>query len=285
MKLILAKRLYIAMDRNHKFVYIYNMGKIQSFFDPGLWPLLCEYVALNDVQNRWNIPSLAAPFWRVYWNNTKGAAIRLGKQILPLLPDHLYVIPPNVDFGSIHHSNCRQLYIHFQLRHPYTLSGPPVITLPLTKQRRDFVRRIIAGHGATETTKRRVTMLIRAFIETLLADLVDKQLLFRKIDSRLLSALNYLEGHLDQPIDNPKLAALMHIHPQTMLRLFKAELGKAPQEYLRQTRVDKACWFLQFSDEPIKAIAEKTGFCNRYHFTKIFTLLTGSSPARFRERN
>jgi len=260
---------------------------IQSFFDPGLWPLAYDYVALNDMQKRWNYSSLAAPFWRVYWNNTEGAAIRIGidKRILPLRPDHLYVIPPDVDFGSINHGRCRQLYIHFQLRHPYTLRGPPVITLPLTKQRLDFVRRIIAGHGGAEKIQRRATMLIRALLETLIVDLMDEYLVFRQIDKRLLNALNYLEQHLDQPIDNAKLAASMHIHQQTMLRLFKAELGRPPQEYLRQMRADKASWFLRFSDEPIKAIAEKTGFCDRYHFTKVFTALTGQSPARFRNYN
>jgi len=273
------------MDKDSKDVYVYYMGMIQSFFDPGLWPQACGYVSLNDIRNRWNFSSLAAPIWRVYWHTTKGAGILLGKQTLPLLSDTLYIIPPNVDFGSIHHGNCRQLYIHFQLRHPYTLHGPPIISLPLTKQRRDFVRRIIADHTAAETNHCRASMLIRAFIETLIADLMDRQLLFRKIDARILSVLNYLEGHLDQPINNRKLAALMHIHPQTMLRLFKVELGKAPQEYLRQMRVDKACWFLQFSNESIKTIADKIGACDRYHFAKIFAKSMGQSPAKFRKSN
>jgi len=260
---------------------------INSFFDPGLWPLACDYVALNNIlPNRWNYPSLAGPFWRVYWHNTAGAALRLGKKNLEIMPDHLYVIPPNTDVGSSHDANCRQLYIHFQIRHPYTLRGPPIIALTLTKQRRYFVRRIVsvlAGDDTDGADQRRASLLIHAFVELLISDLTDEYLLFRKIDARLLNALNYLEGHLGQPMDNPKLAALMHIHPQTMLRLFKGELGKAPQEYLRQLRVDKACWFLRFSDESIKAIAEATGFCDRYHFTKTFTAFTGQSPARFRD--
>lgn len=266
-------------------MYVYDMSMIQSFFDPGLWPLGYDYVALNETEDGWNYASLAAPFWRVYWNNATGAVVRLGRQTLPLRPDRLYIIPPNVDYGSSHHGHCRQLYIHFQLRHPYTLRGPPIISLPLTEQRRDFVRRIIAGQGVTETIQRRIALLIHAFIETLTSDLMDHYLFFRKIDSRLLNALNYMEGHLGQSLNNPRLAAATHIHPQTMLRLFKNELGKAPQEYLRQLRVDKACWFLRFSDESIKAIAEKTGFCDRYHFSKIFTKSMGKSPARFRDFN
>lgn len=270
---------------------------IRPSFDLGLLLLGYDYVALNDLSSRWNYPSLAAPFWRVYWNNTTGATLRIGKKNLEMRPDHLYVIPANTDFGSIHNADCRQLFIHFQIRHPYTftrlwrrrrrpgLRGPPIIALPLTMQRQYFVRRIVAGRNGNETAQRQTALLIRALIETLLAHLMNQHLFLRKIDERLLKTLNYLEQHLDQPIDNRKLATFMHVHPQTMLRLFRAELGKAPQAYLRQLRVDKACWLLRFSDESIKAIAEATGFCDRYHFTKVFAALTGQSPARFRDYN
>lgn len=256
---------------------------IRPSFDLGLLLLGYDYVALNDIPSRWNYPSLAAPFWRVYWHNTTGAALRVGKKIMEILPDHLYVIPANTDFGSIHNADCRQLFIHFQIRHPYTLRGPPIIALPLTRQRTYLVRRIVAGHNGNETAQQQTVLLIRALLETLLAHLMNQHLFLRKIDERLLKTLNYLEQHLDQPIDNHKLATFMHVHPQTMLRLFRTELGKAPQAYLRQLRVDKAGWLLRFSDESIKAIAEATGFCDRYHFTKVFAALTGQSPARFRD--
>jgi len=258
---------------------------IRSFFDPGLWLLGYDYLALNDAPNRWNYHSLTAPFWRVYWHNTAGAALRLNRQIIPIRPDHLYIIPSNVDFASLHHGHCRQLYIHFQLRHPHALRGPPIIILPLTRTRRHFVRRIIAGHGKSKTDLRQTALLIRALLETLIADLINRRLLFRNVDKRLLMILSYLEQHLAQRIDNKKMAALMHTHPQTILRLFQNEFGKSPQVYLRQLRVDKACWFLRFSEDSIKAIAEETGFCDRYHFTKVFTALMGQSPARFRDYN
>ena len=260
--------------------------EIRSFFDLGLQPIAYGYVALNDVPNRWNRLSWAAPFWRVHWTDTAGAALRIGRKIISILPDHLYIIPPNIDFGSSHHGNCRQLYIHFQIRHPYTLCGPPIVTLPLIKQRLYFVRRIITCHGREKTARHQIALLVRALIETLIADLMKKHYLtFHDIDKRLSSILIFMEQHLAQPITNQKTAMLLHVHPETMWRLFKKELGMSPQAYLRQMRMDKACWFLRFSDESIKAIAEKTGFCDRYHFTKVFTALIGQSPARFRDYN
>jgi len=257
---------------------------INLSFDPGLRPALCNYMALNAAPGHWNMPSWKAPVWRVHWTNSSGAAIKLGRQILPLQPSRIYVIPPDTDFGSIHKGNCRQFYLHFQIRRPYSLRGPKIVALPMTKQRRYFVRRIIAAQEGDENLKSSAGLLARAFLEMLIADLMeDKILFFRQIDKRLLDTLNYLEQHLEQAIDNPALAASMHVHPQTILRLFKTELGKSPQAYLRQLRVDKACGLLQLSEASIKSIAEQTGFCDRYHFTKVFTKMTGQSPARFRE--
>jgi len=268
------------MDRNDSFLYINDM--INSFFNPGLWPLFCDYVALRDTPKRWNFPSLKAPYWRVYWHNNKNAALRLGQRVLPIRPDHLYIIPPNTNIGSIHRDHCRQLFIHFQVRHPYALRGPAVITLPLTRQRQYFVRNIIACCQDKENARQRTALMVHAFLDTLIADLLDQALSFRKIDTRLLNVLNYMEQHLEQPIDNKKLAILMHAHPQTMRRLFKAELAKSPQAYLRQLRVDRACWLLRASEDPIKTIAGKTGFCDPYHFTKVFSKIIGQSPSRFR---
>jgi len=39
---------------------------------------------------------------------------------------------------------------------------------------------------------------------------------------------------------------------------------------------------LHYSGRDIKAIAEDTGFCDRYHFSRIFKQLRGVSPAEFR---
>lgn len=124
--------------------------------------------------------------------------------------------------------------------------------------------------------------MVHALLETLIADLMAKCLVFREVDARLLNAQSYLEQNLAHSINTRQLADVMHIHPQTMFRLFKTELGQTPQSYFRQLRIDKACWLLRFSGEPIKVIAEATGFYDRYHFTKVFTKSTGQSPARFR---
>jgi len=76
------------MDKNNKFVYVYDNEYWRSnmiigpFFDPGLWLLGYDYAILN--YKRWNYASLAAPFWRVYWNNTTGAVSRRCRSVLTI---------------------------------------------------------------------------------------------------------------------------------------------------------------------------------------------------------
>ena len=51
----------------------------------------------------------------------------------------------------------------------------------------------------------------------------------------------------------------------------------------RRQRVERACVLLHATGNSIEQIAEATGFCDRYHFTRVFTRLRGVSPAAFRK--
>jgi transcriptional regulator GlxA family with amidase domain len=70
----------------------------------------------------------------------------------------------------------------------------------------------------------------------------------------------------------------------SFLRLFRAETGETPQNWSRQKRLENACRLLQFSSETVERIAELSGFCDRYHFSRVFKSKYGSGPAGHRRR-
>lgn len=77
----------------------------------------------------------------------------------------------------------------------------------------------------------------------------------------------------------------MCITPNHLARLFKSETGETIQEYIRQKRIEYSCKYLLFSELSINEIAERTGFSNRYHFTRIFTKIVNCTPAKFKKQN
>ena len=75
------------------------------------------------------------------------------------------------------------------------------------------------------------------------------------------------------------------MHTNAFIRLFRSEVGRSPQAWYMRRRIEEACRLLHHSDLSIEQIAERTGFCDRGHFTRVFRTLRRIGPATFRKRN
>jgi len=85
-----------------------------------------------------------------------------------------------------------------------------------------------------------------------------------------------------QPLSNDELAGRVGMNTNAFIRLFKQATGKPPQAYHTNLRLERACMLLSHTRRGIPEIAEETGFCDRYHFTNVFTRKRKLSPAAFR---
>ncbi len=65
-------------------------------------------------------------------------------------------------------------------------------------------------------------------------------------------------------------------------RKFSAALGVAPAQYRLGRRIDRAAEKLATSDVSLKEIATELGFCDEFHFSKLFKRRTGLSPSAYR---
>ena len=126
------------------------------------------------------------------------------------------------------------------------------------------------------------TMAIRGLIHSLLARIPDTELRSARISSRMSENLSFIEAHVQQPVANREITRHLGMSVNAMLRHYKQELGISPQEYLRQKRIEKACSLLHDPQRSIKQIAEETGFCDRYHFSRTFKALQGLTPFQYR---
>ena len=68
----------------------------------------------------------------------------------------------------------------------------------------------------------------------------------------------------------------------TMLQHYKHEIGMTPQFFLRRKRIEKACALLYDAERSIEQIAEETGFCDRYYFSKTFKKIQEMTPRQYR---
>lgn len=63
---------------------------------------------------------------------------------------------------------------------------------------------------------------------------------------------------------------------------FAARTGLAPGKFQQQRRIDLACAALYQGRDNFKELAEELGFCDVYHFSKVFRQVVGQPPATYR---
>lgn len=104
----------------------------------------------------------------------------------------------------------------------------------------------------------------------------------RVSDSRLRSAVFLIEQSLVKPISTTWLASQVNLSTRQLTRLFNAEFGKTPGEFIRTTRLKYGRWLLKNSAESVTEIALRTGFSDCAHFIRSFQREYGCTPGVYR---
>ncbi len=93
---------------------------------------------------------------------------------------------------------------------------------------------------------------------------------------------SYVEAHLDRPIRNEDLAALVRLNPSHFGRAFRNSLGEPPHEYVIRRRVERAQGLMLSSDASLSDIALNCGLADQSHLTRLFRRFVGESPRAWR---
>lgn len=96
---------------------------------------------------------------------------------------------------------------------------------------------------------------------------------------------DYLDEHYAEKISLDQIAANMYLSPYYISKIFKSEIGESPIHYLIRVRLEHAKELLELKEDfGIAEIAEKVGYDDAYHFSKLFKKTYGMSPLKYRNR-
>lgn len=102
-------------------------------------------------------------------------------------------------------------------------------------------------------------------------------------DFTMNKAINYIREHYSHQITLKEVAAGVGLSSNYFSAIFKKEMNCTFISYLTCLRVEKAKEMLRTSNEYLYIVAEKSGFQNCEHFSRIFKQKTGKSPANWRK--
>ncbi len=280
----------------------------QLFSNLSIQLLCCRYWWLKH----WESSSMSFPYWRIYWNTTPGGFISFKGKSFELLPGKIFLISPNTPFstyidypsteevdyrlegGRVEGDDAeeklyaqgviRHLFLHFNIGMPYDFVSPNIFVFDITTDIKYKIDKITTYLRIEhERFNFHTTLIIHSLISELLSLIPEKQWSPFSVNSRIQNVLHHIEINLNKNLSNDVLALKSDLATNAFTRLFRNEIGVSPQQFVKKRRIDHACMLLNHTDITIDEVASKTGFADRYHFSRIFKSITGYSPARYKK--
>jgi AraC-like DNA-binding protein len=254
------------------------------------------HVGLVPIDHSWNVRNVYSTYWRYYINNTDGAEVELADRRVPIPKNCITFIPAWVRFNCHNVRPIRHFYIHFDIvgisgfivrkifNSPITL--PEKIDFPQFLRGLDIdVKDLRFTESAACLCRIKATLYhhFSALLENLNPEQKDifNQSMFAL--NRFAATLQYIDNHLAQDLNNNTLAHHSHMSESHFAHCFHDLMGQTPARYVLERRIAYAARQLVFSQHSIDTIAERSGFTNRFHFSRNFTRVMGVPPAAYRK--
>jgi AraC family transcriptional regulator len=99
---------------------------------------------------------------------------------------------------------------------------------------------------------------------------------------RMLDTLEFIQQHLDEPLDPHELAGRTHFSPHHFHRVFRGMVGESVMEHVRRLRLERAAFRLKYGESPVTQIAFQSGYDSHEAFTRAFRARFGAAPSEWR---
>ena len=229
------------------------------------------------------------PFARIYYVlKGEGEVFHHGRKFR-LIPGFLYLIPGFCPFRYRCDGIMDQYYVHmtvkafggidaptyFEWSHESPITEPEKIkeiwrNLFLCWEKQNPRNSLVADGLARQ--------LLAEFVPEAPGEFEEEKL---RMLNRFVPVMNYVENHISEKVTLHLLASLVSLQPNYFSNLFMECFGVPPMKYLQQMRIQRAQARLLKRDAKLAQIAEETGFCDVFHFSKTFRKTTGMSPSEF----
>src|SRR3569833_1311036 len=255
------------------------------------------FAAFDDLPaGAWNHARLVNDFWRLYQNDSAGGTVVCGDEPIDMVANGVYLVPSALNLASKNSGHIGQFFVHFDLRGvpPFALRDlfPGPVLVEVDEDYAEVVAKIgrkVADNGTDDIALQcQLKGIIYAAFGYYLENLPDKRIDAAWARLRAMQpvapALQMIERQLEQELTNRELANACSMSENHFIRRFRQAIGVTPASFIQQKRLAAAAQMLLYTDESIDAIAVKTGFSDRFYFSRAFRRAMGRPPATYRRQ-
>ncbi|MGC4014358.1 MAG: AraC family transcriptional regulator [Luteolibacter sp.] len=231
----------------------------------------------------WVFPNTVSPFWRLYYNARPGHKVAFADREVELEPDHLVLIPDHLLFHPYGTEAVPHFWIEFSLGLFLEEPGPKI--LPLLDEERILIGRICGKFTGPAEGDRFAIHHLSAALLHLVVSRPDIGWNDAPRSDGLVRITDHIMRNFATSLEVPALAKMAGLSARALSSLFQREYHASPSRFIARVRTSEAAKLLAETSLSLDDIAEQTGFPNRFYFTRVFTRLTGKSPAKFRRES
>lgn len=105
-----------------------------------------------------------------------------------------------------------------------------------------------------------------------------------EMSSNVERMTDYLRENLFNDVSRNDLAKEFEYSPEHINYVFKKELGITPTQFINREKILIAIDLMQKERLSIRDVSDRLGFCDQYHFSKLFKKVIGLSPSFFKHK-
>ena len=104
-------------------------------------------------------------------------------------------------------------------------------------------------------------------------------------DAWLEESMRLLSGPIGSSWLEPQsVARRVGLSYESFRKRFAKRSGESPSQFQKRRRIEHACTAIYQNSHSFKELADELGFCDAFHFSKVFRQVTGNTPSAFREK-
>lgn len=251
------------------------------FEDISVHLLNCRLLRVPD----WNWTCVETVFWRCLWNSKPGWKVICNGEHFPLGPEHWVVVTPETSFEAVGNNKLDHFFLEFTTPFSHSRFLPKVYRFAIEAPELATIKAIarLQGEMMSDAAVRRSCCQMTQLACSILGRIPDADIKHPPRDLRIREIMDFLENNTGRTFRNDDLAGRVRLSTNAFIRLFREQAGVSPQEWHCRRRIAVASSLLHRSNLTMDEIAQQTGFCDRYYFSKVFKQYRQVPPAAYRD--
>jgi AraC-like DNA-binding protein len=153
-----------------------------------------------------------------------------------------------------------------------------------------ILKKLLEYHSIRNLSHALIRESLTVMLITLLSEMYSKRLGYEDAvsgaeDDALMQAIAYINEYYYTGITISELATMSRLSRSSFIRKFNAICKMSPAAYIKKRRIEASEILLTSTSLSIADIAEKCGFYDASHFTKIFVQEKNVSPSKYRKQH